>query len=500
MFLKMNGSLYKIEPTYNKGSEKFRYTKKIIKNRKNDMLNNKVSQHKKNTNIMDTPQKQIKNCTIATIIDFYNYEALKHCYNLIQLDAANWRKALVEVKPDLLLVESVWKNNNTGWKDKISNIKKDKRKALVKLIAFCKTNNIPTVFLNTVDHAHFEGFSKAAKYFDYIFTTDINTIDKYKKLVSHNHVYHFPYITQNKNMKEVTIENEAFLNILNKNRDIKEKNRMHMHDKEYQDRLSLLAQRKALRNNNYLYGIEKILTTVGIKYNSFKEAGVSIITATNRQDFFDNIFQNFERQRYKIKELIIVLNNNKINTEEWNKRAQLYHNVKILQLDENQPLGACLNLGISKSKYDYISKFDDDDYYGAEYIGDLMDCFKYTDAHIVGKRSFYIYFEESKTLAINTLNRQHCYTNFIAGSTITAKKEIFKKIKFATDRESGSDTQFRKDCIANNYKIYAADRFNYVACRRPDLKNHTWKITDNEWLKSCKIIGKTSKYKNYATV
>ncbi|AOY78384.1 hypothetical protein BJL90_14625 [Clostridium formicaceticum] len=225
-----------------------------------------------------------------------------------------------------------------------------------------------------------------------------------------------------------------------------------------------------------------------------------MITCTNRHQFKENIFKNFENQNYHAKELIIVLNKNDIDIKEWKKKAGEYNNVKILRLDESQPLGACLNLAIAEAKYDYISKFDDDDYYAPEFLGDIMDCFRCTDADIVGKRNFYIYFEGSKTLAVNALGQEHCYTNFIAGSTITAKKEIFKKVKFATDRVGGSDTQFRKDCIANNFKIYAADRFNYVAHRRSSPQDHTWKITDKEWLKSCKIVGKIANYKDYVTV
>lgn len=40
--------------------------------------------------------------------------------------------------------------------------------------------------------------------------------------------------------------------------------------------------------------------------------GVSIITCTNRQNYLNNLLQNFNRQRYAQKELIIIINNNAI--------------------------------------------------------------------------------------------------------------------------------------------------------------------------------------------
>ncbi|MFC5451008.1 hypothetical protein [Paenibacillus aestuarii] len=41
--------------------------------------------------------------------------------------------------------------------------------------------------------------------------------------------------------------------------------------------------------------------------------GVFIFTCTNHPDFFMNILHNFRNQRYKRKELIIIINNDSMN-------------------------------------------------------------------------------------------------------------------------------------------------------------------------------------------
>jgi GT2 family glycosyltransferase len=52
------------------------------------------------------------------------------------------------------------------------------------------------------------------------------------------------------------------------------------------------------------------------------ENGVSIIVCTNRAQFFDNILQNFNRQRYKVKELIIILNHDSMNLQLYRNRVR----------------------------------------------------------------------------------------------------------------------------------------------------------------------------------
>lgn len=60
--------------------------------------------------------------------------------------------------------------------------------------------------------------------------------------------------------------------------------------------------------------------------------GVSIIVCTNRPQFFDNILQNYSRQRYKSKELIIVLNHDSMNLALYQNRVRNLANVHVYQV------------------------------------------------------------------------------------------------------------------------------------------------------------------------
>ncbi|WP_416197857.1 MAG: Glycosyl transferase family 2 [Sporanaerobacter sp.] len=216
--------------------------------------------------------------------------------------------------------------------------------------------------------------------------------------------------------------------------------------------------------------------------------GVSVITPTNRLNCMYNIFNNFLNQSFLKKELIIILNNNLLNLNEWRKEASKYENenIRIYQLDEKISLGECLNYAVEKANYQIIAKFDDDDFYAHEYIKDSIKPFLYTEASIIGKSTTYIYFQKNNILAIKNPKRENRYTYRVEGATMLIDREVFQNVKFS-DKNIGEDLQFCKDCIKEGYKIFSTNKYYYIYIRH---NNHTWNIDDDELIKQCKVIGK----------
>lgn len=212
---------------------------------------------------------------------------------------------------------------------------------------------------------------------------------------------------------------------------------------------------------------------------------VSIIVSTMRNNAIDNVFQNFERQLYKNKEMIIVLNNNDMDKDLWKSKAKKYKNVKVYMLDESNSLGKCLNFAVSKSKYDIVAKFDDDDYYGPKYLSDSIKALKYAD--VIGKAASFVYFKKDKILGLRSPLKENKYVKHMDGPTLIIKKHVFNKVKFA-DIHRGVDTQFSKDCMKNRIRIYSTNRFHHVYIRSESSDNHTWKIKNEDLLKRCRKI------------
>ena len=122
---------------------------------------------------------------IACILDEFTFEGLKYECELIQLDIHLWESQIESIIPDLLLVESACEGKDRQWLGKIINCAMQ----VEKLLLMCKRKNIPTVFWSKEDPVNFPYFIKTAKLFDYIFTTDLESIPRYKKACKHDNIY-----------------------------------------------------------------------------------------------------------------------------------------------------------------------------------------------------------------------------------------------------------------------------------------------------------------------
>lgn len=225
--------------------------------------------------------------------------------------------------------------------------------------------------------------------------------------------------------------------------------------------------------------------------------GVSIIVCTNRPQFFDNILQNYNRQRYKGKELIIILNHDSMNLQLYQNRVRKHANVSVYQVPESISLGQSLNAGITRAQFPLIAKFDDDDYYSPFYLKEQVNGLRRTKSDIVGKHSCLVYLGASKTLLVRSPKEKNKYVEFIQGGTLLFKREILKKVQF-TDRSIGEDVTFLRQCRKRGFKTYATSPYNYVYHRRQNKKSHTWRADDSFYLEGSKRLAVTENFRSYA--
>ncbi|WP_161487150.1 glycosyltransferase family 2 protein [Neobacillus mesonae] len=223
--------------------------------------------------------------------------------------------------------------------------------------------------------------------------------------------------------------------------------------------------------------------------------GVSIVVSTNKEGFLENIFLNFENQNWDTKELIIILNNDSLILEEWVNKVEQTNHVTVYQLSQSVSLGECLNFGVDKAKYEYIAKFDDDDYYGPSYLAEAMDAFDKKNADVVGKRTYFMYNSLKKDLRLRFPRREHKFFSKVHGGTIIATKEVFQKVRFA-NISIGEDVDFLYHCRQQGFKIYSTSRYNYTYIRRGD-GSHTWKPKLQYLLATSLRIIKTNDFKSY---
>ena len=128
------------------------------------------------------------------------------------------------------------------------------------------------------------------------------------------------------------------------------------------------------------------------------QPAVSIITCTKRPECLQNLLENYARQNYRHKELIIILNHDSLRLSEVQQAAKPYRNVRIYRKPAELSLGSCLNFGVKVAKHSIIAKFDDDDYYARDYLKDSVGLMIKTRADIVGKGAHFMKLAGQKDL------------------------------------------------------------------------------------------------------
>ncbi|KPV45115.1 glycosyltransferase [Alicyclobacillus ferrooxydans] len=234
-----------------------------------------------------------------------------------------------------------------------------------------------------------------------------------------------------------------------------------------------------------------------MKNNGLLSDGVSIITCTKRPGYLGNLLDNYNRQMWPKRELIVILNNDQLSLAQYRRTAKLYKNVSVYQVPQDWSLGKCLNFAVNKTKYKYVSKFDDDDYYAPRYLSEIMRAFRRTNADVVGKMAIYTYLQHRKLLLRLYPKRENRYINRVAGATITFKKSVFQFAKFP-NASVGEDIRFQQRCRAHGFKVYSTSRYNFVSVRRQNNIGHTWKVSDKHLIKNSRIVAKTVDYRPFA--
>lgn len=131
----------------------------------------------------------------GVILDDFTSLALSYEWNQLYLRPKDWREQLEKQPIDILFVESAWHGNNDSWRYLLTR-KDGVYEPLANLVAWCQERGIPTVFWNKEDPAHFDEFLPVAKLFEYVYTTDGDQLDRYRKELGHNRIALLPFAAQ----------------------------------------------------------------------------------------------------------------------------------------------------------------------------------------------------------------------------------------------------------------------------------------------------------------
>lgn len=134
----------------------------------------------------------LKELKVAAIMDQFTLESYRPECELIELTPDNWENELKEFSADLVFIESAWNGKDGLWYRKVDRNSKE----IYELTEYCHKEDIPVVFWNKEDPIYTTSFMTTAALADFVFTTDIDCVQRYKTELGHNRVYHLHFAAQ----------------------------------------------------------------------------------------------------------------------------------------------------------------------------------------------------------------------------------------------------------------------------------------------------------------
>ena len=136
---------------------------------------------------------------------------------------------------------------------------------------------------------------------------------------------------------------------------------------------------------------------------------------------------------------------------------------------------------------------DDDDFYGSNYLLDMVQLWQSTGADVFGKPLSYIYSEEDNSLFC----REHIAlantvvaapSPILHGATLAGTVEVARKHPFSHKLAGGEDLVFFEDAYVSGLLMVYADPYNFT-CFRSSLEGfHTWRPEPGKFLKRSTVI------------
>ena len=523
---------------------------------------------------IDTHMKtlqNIKDLRVAVIMDEFTYHSYKYEANLLRLSFDNWKNEITSFMPHFIFIESSWHGNESEWTKKIAYVTEEKHSYIKNLISYAKSLDIPVVFWNKEDPVHYDHFIETAKLCDFVFTTDLDKVEDYKRDCNHENVDVLQFAAQPKTHNPIKIQKERVEGIsfagsyyaLREERSA-DMNRLfrasipynlYIYDRNYDytnkgERLNFLFPEefreyilgtlpfyqidKAYKGykfminintvkysptmyarrvyeglasgtpiiSNYSLGMEKQfgdiigysedevelhnylmkLNTDDSEYNKVKQIGIRRVLS--QHTYSKRLLQIATKLGYDLNETVptvtfisFVKDSSMIDTVE-----KVYNNIhgdnkKLLIIVENNLADYSVLINgmsvVTKSNIlqnfmtlrditdsEYVSVLDIDDFYGNNYLNDMLLATSYTNTDIIGKSNYYEN-EEGKLKEVNKKSEHEYTKNFNINSSI-----------FNTQMFSNLSLDFSLDCLAGKesisnltylgLQIYSNDKMNYI--------------------------------------
>ncbi|WDF32136.1 glycosyltransferase [Arthrobacter agilis] len=230
----------------------------------------------------------------------------------------------------------------------------------------------------------------------------------------------------------------------------------------------------------------RIMETLG--RTSLPDPTVTVLLATKRPDKVGSALAQVADQSWDRLELVLVLHGFSANDHPGVRRSlDDYPGViVVVEVPGETVFGDVLRAGTAAAGGEYLTKMDDDDWYGPHHVRDLVRAIQHSGAQLVGSQVEFVYLE-SLDITTRRPSLGERYSDHVAGGTMLLRLDDLRRLGGWRPVHRAVDRCLLQAVQAAGGLIYRSHGQNYLMHRYSAVDSHgghTWNPADSTFLQS----------------
>ena len=232
---------------------------------------------------------------------------------------------------------------------------------------------------------------------------------------------------------------------------------------------SVVLRRVALRT--FSAGAWRRRVADGIGVRVAPEPSVSVVLATKRPEMLAFALRQVRKQRGV--ELQLVLAPHGFTPDADVLRELGPERLVVRPHDESTLFGDVLADAVAAADGDLVLKMDDDDWYGPDFVTDLLLARSYSGAELVGTPSE-MHYLVPKDVTVRRGHQAELYAHFVAGGTMLVDRGLLRSVGSFRSVRKYVDAQLLHAVGQAGAAVYRTHGLGYLL--RRNASGHTWDV------------------------
>jgi glycosyltransferase involved in cell wall biosynthesis len=198
---------------------------------------------------------------------------------------------------------------------------------------------------------------------------------------------------------------------------------------------------------------------------------VSVLLPTRRPGRVAQAVATVAAQRAPGLELVLACHGHPVEQSRLRELAGPDLDAVVLQAPGDLPFGQLLNRAAAMASGDLLLKMDDDDWYGPDFVTDLLLARGYSGADVVGTPPEFLYLEQLD-LTVRRRDATERFRPVVAGGTMLIGREALAAVGGFRSMRRYVDAALLQGVLAAGGSVYRTHGHDYVLRRGGE--GHTW--------------------------